>query len=320
MDLQGSLIDTKLKIYPSEKLIIFIKSIPDSYNVPANIASFMGDKNVKIQSSNSEKQIQLTDADINKLHKIKTKITELHVNKDDIKSGNGIELKENDRKNEDTKSNSVAENSSKSDPIDDKNIKTNVDRSFLTTSDLTWLYTYIKTEREKDSSVPYLHELLEKSEVKLPENEVIKRNPELESRCVKLRAQQEAREYRKMTKGVDNVRMRFPEDSISYQLKQVNRHLIAIGQFLLSIFAGFLFGFRGVEWMVGNLDFGFRLLLGVMCALVIALAEIYFLAKKLNEELSIPETCQLGGPPKFINANEPKYTNTKQNLQKQHQD
>lgn len=79
----------------------------------------------------------------------------------------------------------------------------------------------------------------------------------------------------------------------------MNRHLIAIAQFIISILAGFLFGFRGVEWMVGNLDFGFRLLLGVMCALVIALAEIYFLAKQLNEELNIAEAVQLGGPTKF---------------------
>lgn len=93
----------------------------------------------------------------------------------------------------------------------------------------------------------------------------------------------------------------------------MNRQLIAIGQFIISIFAGFLFGFRGVEWMVGNLDFGFRLLLGVMCALVIALAEIYFLAKKLNEELCIPETVQLGGPLKFAE-------NSKNGLEKQHQD
>lgn len=88
-----------------------------------------------------------------------------------------------------------------------------------------------------------------------------------------------------------------------FSVKQMNRQLIAIGQFIISIFAGFLFGFRGVEWMVGNLDFGFRLLLGVMCALVIALAEIYFLAKKINEELSVPETTQLGGPPKFADDN-----------------
>lgn len=72
--------------------------------------------------------------------------------------------------------------------------------------------------------------------------------------------------------------------------------------------------------MVGNLDFGFRLLLGVMCALVIALAEIYFLAKKLNEELNVPETVQLGGPPKF--ANDPYETHAPPNkvIEKQHQD
>lgn len=55
-------------------------------------------------------------------------------------------------------------------------------------------------------------------------------------------------------------------------------------QFIVSIAAGFAFGFIGVELMIGDLDFGFRLLLGILCALIIALAEIYFLAKKLNEE------------------------------------
>lgn len=35
--------------------------------------------------------------------------------------------------------------------------------------------------------------------------------------------------------------------------------------------------------MVGPLPFGFRILLGVIVALIIALAEMYFLAKKLHE-------------------------------------
>lgn len=47
--------------------------------------------------------------------------------------------------------------------------------------------------------------------------------------------------------------------------------------------AGFAFGFLGINLIVGNMEFGLRLLLGIMCALIIALAEIYFLAKKLNE-------------------------------------
>lgn len=73
--------------------------------------------------------------------------------------------------------------------------------------------------------------------------------------------------------------------------------------------------------MVGNLDFGFRLLLGVMCALVIALAEIYFLAKKLNEELCVPETVQLGGPVKFADQDSYNYKNNDSPTEtKPHQD
>lgn len=64
----------------------------------------------------------------------------------------------------------------------------------------------------------------------------------------------------------------------------MNKHLIAVAQFIFSVAAGFAFGFIGTELLVGNLDVGFRLLLGVMCALTIALAEMYFLAVKLNEE------------------------------------
>lgn len=72
-------------------------------------------------------------------------------------------------------------------------------------------------------------------------------------------------------------------------VKQINRQLVAVLQFIFSVAAGFAFGFIGVELIIGNLDFGFRLLLGVICALVIALAEIYFLAKKLNEDIDYAE-------------------------------
>lgn len=73
-------------------------------------------------------------------------------------------------------------------------------------------------------------------------------------------------------------------------MKQINRQLIAVAQFVFSVISGFFFGFLGIELIVGNLDFGFRLLLGIICALVIALAEIYFLAKKLNEEMPVETT------------------------------
>ena len=105
---------------------------------------------------------------------------------------------------------------------------------------------------------------------------VTPRNPELEARTQKLKAQQDAMKYKAMTKNVDTTTKNLPEDTISYQMKQINKQLIAVAQFIFSVIAGFAFGFIGLELIVGTLDFGFRLLLGIICALVIALAEIYF--------------------------------------------
>ncbi|RZB40718.1 transmembrane protein 199, partial [Asbolus verrucosus] len=155
----------------------------------------------------------------------------------------------------------------------------------LNLQDLHWLYNYIQKDNENKTDKIYLHSLLEGSQIVLPKNNEIPRNTELEKRCERLRASQQNEEYNNMTKNVDSVRRRHPEDTISFQMQQMNRHLIAISQFIMSVLAGFAFGFIGVELIIGNLDFGFRLLLGIICALIIALAELYFLAKKLNEDL-----------------------------------
>lgn len=96
------------------------------------------------------------------------------------------------------------------DPKDVKNKDT-----FLTVGDIKWLHAHIKKHEHKNSV--YLHELFDGSKTLLPENEVIKRNPELEARCEKLRKNQMNRDYRAMTKNVDNVRVKHPEESISYQ-------------------------------------------------------------------------------------------------------
>ncbi|ERL87115.1 transmembrane protein 199 [Dendroctonus ponderosae] len=161
------------------------------------------------------------------------------------------------------------------------------DDTLLTLQDLHWLFRHIQAENRTcdANSKVYLHELLENSEIVLPKNEEIPRNRELEKRCQKLKAEQQNREYQNMTKNVDGFRRKLPEDTISYQLKMMNTHLIAVFQFIVSVLAGFAFGFIGIELLVGSLDFGFRLMLGTICALVIAIAELYFLAKKLNEDL-----------------------------------
>ncbi|KAF5287244.1 hypothetical protein FQR65_LT12288 [Abscondita terminalis] len=155
----------------------------------------------------------------------------------------------------------------------------------LNFNDLVWLFGKLKEDNDQEVSKVYLHELLLGSTILLPKNEEIPRNEELEARCRLLKVQQENREYKAITKNVDNVRKPHPEDTISYQIKQINKQLIAVLQFIISVLAGFLFGFQGIQLMLGTLDFGFRLLLGVICSLIIALAELYFLAKTLNEEM-----------------------------------
>lgn len=154
----------------------------------------------------------------------------------------------------------------------------------LNYTDVLWLKEFLDNYRNESKEKVYLHELLENAEVELPTPKVTPRNPELEARVQKLIAQQNEREYKAMTRSVDSVQKTFPEDTIAYQLKLMNKQLIAVAQFVFSVLAGFAFGFVGVELMVGNLDFGFRLLLGIICALTVALAEIYFLAIKLNED------------------------------------
>ncbi|KAI8441768.1 hypothetical protein MSG28_005459 [Choristoneura fumiferana] len=187
-------------------------------------------------------------------------------------------------------------------------------------------------EKAADSEIEEIDDLLKDA---LDEEDSEKTNEELKPETTEAKEDTSAEEVTKekredpylLTSDLDwlyvylnNIRTT-EKDTLICMMKQMNRQLIAIGQFIISIFAGFLFGFRGVEWMVGNLDFGFRLLLGVMCALVIALAEIYFLAKKLNEELSVPETVQLGGPPKFVDDKTYDYDKKKIKVGgKEHQD
>lgn len=89
----------------------------------------------------------------------------------------------------------------------------------LKIEDLKWLNKYLREYRKTTTEKIYLHELLDNSELILPTPKVTPRNPELEARIQKLTAQQNAREYRTMTKSIDSVRKYFPEDSIAYQSK-----------------------------------------------------------------------------------------------------
>lgn len=259
MDLTLPIQDARVKIIPSTKLISFIKTLSEYDSMPENILriyqNFTKDKN--------EKKIVVKEYKVQNFSENEEKILR--------KINENIDY-----------SDKYFTNNEHVEP-DDSNLKT---KYVLLLNDLNWLNEVLKEKRETDEKSTeniYLHELISGCSLILPKNEIQERNPILEKRCKKLREEQDRFLYNKMTKGVDMSRRLLPEDTISYQLKQINKQLIAVAQFLFSVAAGFLFGFIGIELIVGNLDFGFRLLLGIMIALIIAIAEIYFLAKKLNE-------------------------------------
>lgn len=91
--------------------------------------------------------------------------------------------------------------------------------NLLCLGDLYWLHDQLKEQNARDTQKLYFHELFEGSKIILPENMPIERNQELENRCKILRNQQANYQYKEMTKNVDVVRQKLPEDSISYQCK-----------------------------------------------------------------------------------------------------
>lgn len=72
----------------------------------------------------------------------------------------------------------------------------------------------LKTELAGSS---FLCDVIEGANFKLPENEIVERNPELEKRVKRLMREQEQRVYNSMTKNVDSSRKFEPEETIAYQ-------------------------------------------------------------------------------------------------------
>ena len=222
MDLKGYLVDTHLKIYPSEKLLDFLKTVPISDSLPHNILQIVKGVKGKFETYSiaDQKPISFTSSDIETLNEIKKSYAGEKTPTSETEEKNEIDNNIPKTSEEQRKNNNINGSDNTEEKDDTYKESKNENDIYLVTADLNWLYDHLKLRRSNgEKDIPYLHTLLEDAHIKLPENKTIKRNPDLEARCVKLRAQQEAREYRKMTKGVDNVRMKFPEDSISYQCK-----------------------------------------------------------------------------------------------------
>lgn len=151
----------------------------------------------------------------------------------------------------------------------------NDDSAQLTVEDIKWI---VETCPDLPSA------LLFSSELQVPSPEFPERNPELEARCQKLRAEQEDREYRAMT---GNVRRDGPgqeQEPIKKQFKEINNFLLVIAQFVLSVACSFMFGFLAPYYLYGRVDLGPRLLFGIICAFIVGCADMYFVIRQMLEE------------------------------------
>lgn len=164
--------------------------------------------------------------------------------------------------------------------------------------DIKWIYdrkdmlkdihTKVSDRREMDwIRNIHFHELLSECEIILPEPKFPPRDPVLEARCQKLRAQQQAMEYRRMTSNVDGtiqgLHKESDTDSFSKQMKEINNYLIIVAQLVISIMCSFAFGYLAPYYFYQTTEVGPRLLSGIIFAFVVGLADLYFVIKFLLE-------------------------------------
>jgi hypothetical protein len=131
----------------------------------------------------------------------------------------------------------------------------------------------------------YLHEILSGCDIFVPAYIEPERNPELNERIERLKAQQANREYDEMTQNVNLNRLYSNKSTNSFMpdMKSMQGQLITVANVFLTIGAAFVFGYKAVEYSIGVKNFVLQVSCGLFCALIVAIADLYFLFKRFNK-------------------------------------
>ncbi|CAF0940171.1 unnamed protein product [Adineta ricciae] len=131
----------------------------------------------------------------------------------------------------------------------------------------------------------YLHEILADCDLFVPAYVEPERNPELNERVERLKAEQANREYDEMTKNVSCNRLYTEQSAGSFMpdMKSVQGQLITVANVFLTIGGAFVFGYKAVEYSMGVKHFVLQIICGLFCAFIVAIADLYFLFKRLNK-------------------------------------
>ncbi|NXR07150.1 TM199 protein, partial [Semnornis frantzii] len=133
--------------------------------------------------------------------------------------------------------------------------------------------------REAESPL-HLYELLEGSEIYLPEVPVPPRNPELVARLERIKARLANEEYRRMTRNITGQHHRLSPFSAVRSVKAV---VITIFNFFVTVAAAFACTYLGSQYVF--METAPRVLSAVIVASVVGLAELYVMVRTIEGDL-----------------------------------
>ena len=129
----------------------------------------------------------------------------------------------------------------------------------------------------KAGKVIYLNELMEGSAVYFEPIEEPKKSPELVARLEKLHAKQDQLRYRAMVKNVDKELLYKDKGERAFEVRSTSRQLSTVMNFIFSVGGTFVFGYVCSQYAFTYI--GLRVMFGILLASLVALAELYFMAK-----------------------------------------
>ncbi|XP_068945930.1 transmembrane protein 199 [Petaurus breviceps papuanus] len=138
--------------------------------------------------------------------------------------------------------------------------------------------------REQGSPL-FLHELLEGSEIYLPEVVRPPRNPELVARLERIKVQLANEEYQRMTRNVSCQAPRRHGTLADFgrQVRSVKAVVISIFNFIITVAAAFTCTYLGSQYIFSEM--AARVLAAVIVASVVGLAELYIMVRAMEGEL-----------------------------------
>uniref|UniRef100_K7GJP8 Transmembrane protein 199 n=2 Tax=Pelodiscus sinensis TaxID=13735 RepID=K7GJP8_PELSI len=131
----------------------------------------------------------------------------------------------------------------------------------------------------------YLHELLEGSEIYLPEVEKPPRNPELVARLEKIKAKLANEEYKRITRNINcqELNQYGTLADLGRQVRSMKAVVITIFNFIVTVVAAFACTYLGSQYVFT--ETAARVLSAVIVASVVGLAELYVMVRTVEGEL-----------------------------------